>query len=377
MEGYIVKSLYSKSLKWAFLTALALQISSDIFAMENGKRKAEKMEQPDQGCLGAPKSKVQKTEDLQDGETNNPAEQQGDNPEAAANTEGKVNPVPDISLTMVDLNSKNQLCNLNDDVIGNILVQLISPAPNFKQQTPATIVNAIKQLVKLCRVCKRFRDFVTNNIKLIFNLANININAVDESGLTALHFAFTPNGINSVFHDSRSLNWAFLICGIDSGIEPAKWLLRAGANINAVDNNKLTPLKNAVRYASPTDMSFLINTGVNVNFPINDTPLCLAVNLNQPKIVKILLEKGADVIGEYEDIKHLALYYATHVSHIEDRTFPWKYCVYEIGYKEIAQILVDHYIKHEIAIPEGSIPELKELGVKIRNEKHSCSCIVQ
>jgi ankyrin repeat protein len=41
MEGYTVKkSLYSKSLKLAFLAMLAMQASSAIFAMENGKRKA-------------------------------------------------------------------------------------------------------------------------------------------------------------------------------------------------------------------------------------------------------------------------------------------------------------------------------------------------
>lgn len=75
-----------------------------------------------------------------------------------------------------------------------------------------------------------------------------------------------------------------------------KYLVENGANINERDLEGFTPLLNAVYYNFVDGVEFLIKIGA----PIDDnsdgqTPLILATRQGNDKIIKILVENGADV----------------------------------------------------------------------------------
>ncbi len=93
------------------------------------------------------------------------------------------------------------------------------------------------------------------------------------SGETALHIVVAR----------RDTNWV-------------AFLLKRGANPDAQDNKKMTPLLLAVRYRD-TDIADLLlrhNADVNQANSAGETPIIVAVQLNDLAMVRLLLKKGAD-----------------------------------------------------------------------------------
>ncbi len=73
-------------------------------------------------------------------------------------------------------------------------------------------------------------------------------------------------------------------------------LLKAGADIEAKDDNNHMPLLRAIVAENIGVIKFLIKQGVNVNRRINgDSILACAINSNNVSIVKLLVENGADI----------------------------------------------------------------------------------
>jgi len=77
-------------------------------------------------------------------------------------------------------------------------------------------------------------------------------------------------------------------------------LLGAGAHVNASDKDSVTPLYIAVFNRNIATASELINHGSDVNAihkgnTFSEGPLGVAARLSQPAVVKLLLEKGAEV----------------------------------------------------------------------------------
>jgi len=80
-------------------------------------------------------------------------------------------------------------------------------------------------------------------------------------------------------------------------------LIRQGANLNAVDEDGLTPLMCACSWGGVMGMKIairLINAGADVNFVRVDdemTALCFAACDSRPEVVQSLLDRGAQVEG--------------------------------------------------------------------------------
>lgn len=102
---------------------------------------------------------------------------------------------------------------------------------------------------------------------------NVDINAVDKDGLTALHKAI-----------------------IGKKMAVTNYLLRESANPFVVDEDGATLLHYAVQTASSPAIKILMLYNVDINLQDNDgwTPLHLAVQGRRTDIVKLLLIKGAD-----------------------------------------------------------------------------------
>ncbi|KAJ0024532.1 hypothetical protein Pint_07688 [Pistacia integerrima] len=102
---------------------------------------------------------------------------------------------------------------------------------------------------------------------------NVDINAVDKDGLTAIHKA---------------------IIGKKQAV--TNYLLRESANPFVCDDNGATLLHYAVQTASSPAIKILLLYNVDLNLKDNDgwTPLHLAVQARRTDIVKLLLIKGAD-----------------------------------------------------------------------------------
>jgi len=73
-------------------------------------------------------------------------------------------------------------------------------------------------------------------------------------------------------------------------------LVDAGADVNARNHRKVTPLHMAARYGLPLVAAALLRRGADANArDVNhETPLYRAANLGQPDVVRVLLENGAD-----------------------------------------------------------------------------------
>ncbi|XP_024032855.1 ankyrin repeat domain-containing protein, chloroplastic [Morus notabilis] len=102
---------------------------------------------------------------------------------------------------------------------------------------------------------------------------NVDINAVDKDGCTAIHKA---------------------IIGKKQAI--TNYLLRESANPFVCDKDGATLMHYAVRTASIQAIKILLLYNVDMNLPDNDgwTPLHLAVQARRIDVIKLLLIKGAD-----------------------------------------------------------------------------------
>jgi ankyrin repeat protein/beta-lactamase regulating signal transducer with metallopeptidase domain len=98
----------------------------------------------------------------------------------------------------------------------------------------------------------------------------------------------------------------------DGDIEQVKKFIAAGADVNARDNQSLTPLHFAAKGGHEEIARLLIAEGANVNVKMVDdswTPLLTAAKNGHTKLVKLLLEKGAKVdVGD--DYGYTPLYYS-------------------------------------------------------------------
>ena len=106
---------------------------------------------------------------------------------------------------------------------------------------------------------------------------NIDVNAPQADGATALHWA-----------------------AYRSDVESTAALIRAGANINLTNNYGVTPLALAAQQGNPAVLDLLLKAGANANDPVNfvnagETPLMSAARSANVEAIKALARAGADV----------------------------------------------------------------------------------
>lgn len=102
---------------------------------------------------------------------------------------------------------------------------------------------------------------------------NVDVNAPDGDGSTALHWA--------AYRDD---------------LEIVQLLIRAGANVNAANDLGATPLWNASQNARPAVVARLLEAGANPNVPLlaGETPLMVASRSGNAESVERLLAHGAN-----------------------------------------------------------------------------------
>ncbi|XP_060810922.1 serine/threonine-protein phosphatase 6 regulatory ankyrin repeat subunit C isoform X2 [Amyelois transitella] len=179
---------------------------------------------------------------------------------------------------------------------------------------------------------------IRNHIGIVKILlaAGSHVNYKTHEKMTSLHFAasrgylelvkiLVNNGAHLEARDTNERTALYLAAG-RGHTEVVKYLITSGANVNGEEIHGYTPLCEAVwqRYAEVVDVmlssgarithshkllhnaiiqrqegivKMLANVGggINLHNDNGDTPLLLAARLSQPKVARILLEKGANV----------------------------------------------------------------------------------
>jgi len=85
--------------------------------------------------------------------------------------------------------------------------------------------------------------------------------------------------------------------GVETDVEVVKFLVDKGADVNARDLIKSTPLLWAAGFGKPETVAFLLSKGSDVKATDDNgwTPLIWAAGLGQPMTVDILVKSGADL----------------------------------------------------------------------------------
>lgn len=117
-----------------------------------------------------------------------------------------------------------------------------------------------------------FRD---SNISTREQIDPTTINNIDGYGNTPLHMAIADGKLDSV-----------------------QQLIRLGADVNAIDLHGHTPLLTAVLLDWPEVIPLLVDAGADLEYSdFTTTSLNLACSLGLPRVVKTLLELGANFNG--------------------------------------------------------------------------------
>ena len=98
----------------------------------------------------------------------------------------------------------------------------------------------------------------------------------------------------------------------DNNFDIAEEFIKRGADVNAMDNDGITPLMCAASYNAEKILNLLIenNAGINIQNKLGYSALILAAMHNHIDIVKILIENKADVFAR-DAYGRRALYYAS------------------------------------------------------------------
>jgi len=144
--------------------------------------------------------------------------------------------------------------------------------------------------------------------------AGVNINELTQTGGTPFMFAVLGDQIDiakwlyakGANLDSQGSNgWsAATIAGARGQSAMLKWLIEAGADINAVDVYRFTPLMRAVDNQHEQAVRTLLNRGaaeVNVKDESDNTALHFAVANEQKSVIAMLLQHGANPLQKNRD----------------------------------------------------------------------------
>jgi ankyrin repeat protein len=133
------------------------------------------------------------------------------------------------------------------------------------------------------------------------------VNARDEAGNTALHFATKSDIAGMLISAGASIstkNDDFEMTPLfNVPAEVAALLIAKGADVNARARKGMTPLTWAVYWDQRDKMRLLISKGADVNAKDDDgkTALHVAANWGKAEIVVLLIEKGANVNARDND----------------------------------------------------------------------------
>ena len=127
--------------------------------------------------------------------------------------------------------------------------------------------------------------------------------------------------IQKVAVDARSHDGAtaLLWAAHWNDLETAQLLLRAGANANAANDFRITPLSLACTNGNAAFVEHLLTAGANPNTPIatGETPLITCAGTGSAEAVRMLIARGADVNAREPRQQQTALMWAAAEGHAE------------------------------------------------------------
>jgi ankyrin repeat protein len=128
-----------------------------------------------------------------------------------------------------------------------------------------------------------------------------------QLGLTGCIGSILETGADINAQDSSKFTPLYIACTDLRTMDCAKLLIAAGADVNIPNNQGETPLHAACTAGGPTEcIELLIAAGADVNAQTEDgaTPLHCACHRNKTHLVQALLEAGADPTIEdiYENL---------------------------------------------------------------------------
>ncbi|KAG6861364.1 hypothetical protein C0995_001097 [Termitomyces sp. Mi166 len=143
-------------------------------------------------------------------------------------------------------------------------------------------------------------------------LGHADINAMDYSSYTALHYAvkegltdivelFLEHHANVNIECSESI----LLSAVKSNnFDMTKFIIGKGADVNVKASNEKTPLHVAVESGNLDIVKFLLDKGADIHSnkaPYEDNPLYSAAKCGYFDIVKLLIDRGADIYAKSSD----------------------------------------------------------------------------
>lgn len=160
-------------------------------------------------------------------------------------------------------------------------------------------------------------------VKLLLD-AGANPNLSNKGGVSAVTIA-ANNGykeISQLFVKSGKVEDTLLTASLRGDVKAVKEFIKKGANVNEKDNNGFTILMLTARQNNPEIIKLLLDAGADVNYVSNEgsfadkyTALALAAGNNRVENVKLLLAAGADVNIEC-NFRNTALHYAVNNAEI-------------------------------------------------------------
>jgi ankyrin repeat protein/DNA-binding transcriptional regulator YiaG len=148
-------------------------------------------------------------------------------------------------------------------------------------------------------------------------------------------------GIKVKPYDSEH-NTALHIATLNAHLKIMKYLLKNGANVNAINRSNQTPLHFTILNNRKAFVKLLINYNADINASDEegDTPLAWAAYKGQIEMINILIKLGANIFTK-NNIGNTPLHWAA-----------------EKGYIDIVKVLIEKGADHLIKNQEGMTPIL-------------------
>lgn len=157
------------------------------------------------------------------------------------------------------------LVGLSIGLLGQVVMDRLSPEPDLVQQFPEVATRALAEAV-LARDAPGFAALIAQGA---------DIGASGAEGLTLLQWRVLRGDIAGV-----------------------RWLLERGADPNQQGRFGETVLHEAARFSNPAMLALLLDHGGNPNAPalrMGRSPLFIAMQARQNKTMNLLLARGADI----------------------------------------------------------------------------------
>ncbi len=194
--------------------------------------------------------------------------------------------------------TRRLLLELPNDVLGTVI----------KSTNKDDVFNAIKLLIQLSLVCKKFEHLRTpNTIKITLNL--------DQKALDTSLLKSGKRDSSSFFELLISMGanvktpCPFITLGIAYGVNDyfTKYLIAQGADVNYKDPLGLTPLHWAIADDKVDIIKLLLENKANMKLTnkYGHTPAYAAMLSNKPECLKVLIDHGLDTSIVYTfDVVH-------------------------------------------------------------------------